>query len=296
MRGIVETGEGGAPRFRVGETSSLSRWGSLVSNNASDSERVCVDDFEDELGQPYADRVGHRGADEPVFELRRNETCAFAASWEEDASQDVCVEDELHDAEIHLQELVVDDGVADARDDVDRGLDDFAIYEDSTVGRLSDSAKETIAEEWGSFRGKEPLLRESEAKYNYDLGDVAGDWYLGQLGDGFVGRHRVGTDARAREIAVRLDHLSHEAHPTIGELVLMVFLDELPAAGESGRAGRGGVAADADVARLTRHGFRQARTITGQQHPSGRPTPGRVPCSPVRLLARARPGVVLGGA
>lgn len=226
LRGVVETGEDGTPRLRVTETTIATHLYSPASADASIPDRLGLDDFEGEIGQLYSDRSslgGHNAPDEPVFEFRRDDDGHVSVAWEEDRSQDSYNDDELHDAEFHLQTLLIDDGVAHARDDLDEDDPSWEIYEDSTVDTLSDTAKIKIAEEWQAFREKaQPLLREAEAKYNYDLGDAAGDWYLGQIGDGFAGGQRIGTDARAREIAIRLDHLSHELHPTIGELSLVV--------------------------------------------------------------------------
>lgn len=229
LRGVVETGDDGVSRLRVTEISSLSRWGSLESNDASIRDRIGVDDFEGEIGQLYADRSnlgGHNAADEPVFELRRDDDGHVSVAWEDDRSQDSYDEDELHDAEFNLQAIIIDDGVAHARDELDEDDPELEIFEDSTVDTLSDSAKEKIAEEWDTFRDRaQPLLREAEGKYNYDLGDAAGDWYLGQIGDGFVGRQRIGTDARAREIALRLDHLRRDLSPSLGDRSLALSDD-----------------------------------------------------------------------
>lgn len=224
LRGIVETGEDGTPRLRVTETSSLSRWGNLESNDASIPDRLGVDDFEGAIGQLYADRVSvHGGGDEPVFELRRDAAGHVTAAWEGDTNPDAYDEDELHDAEFHLQTLVLDEGAARARDDDDMDPDDQEVFADSTTDSLSDSAKVTLDEEFGAFRAKaQPLLREAEAKYGYDLSDAAGDWYMGQLGDGFVGGQRLGTDDRAREIALRLDILRRELEPTLGDKSLVL--------------------------------------------------------------------------
>ena len=143
LRGIVETGEDGAPRLRVTETTVTTRWNSPAIADASIPERLGIDDFEGEIGQLYVDRASVLGGttDEPVFEFRHDETGAVTASWDEDRSQDAYDEDELHDAEFHVQELLIDAGVAHARDDVDMDSDDFAIYEDSTVDTLSDARR-----------------------------------------------------------------------------------------------------------------------------------------------------------
>ncbi|MBF4549344.1 hypothetical protein [Pseudoclavibacter sp. VKM Ac-2888] len=129
LRGIVETGEDGAPRLRVTETTVATRWYSPAIADASIPERLGLDNFEGEIGQLYADRVSALGGttDEPVFEFRRDDTGAVTASWDEDHSQDSYDEDELHDAEFHVQELLIDDGVAHARDEGDMDPNDFAI-------------------------------------------------------------------------------------------------------------------------------------------------------------------------